>query len=218
YWVRRFDDTRIVTYVSHRLICDLTRRHADVACINAYFGWYYGSPRMISVALDMMRTPVYNKPWFYTEFGAGAKYGFRAGWKDQVKFSEEKQLYVLDYTIRTLNSKEFVAGWFLWAYRDFRAFLRTNKYQQGYNRKGIVSGEKNEKKLIYYRIPQIINERRKTINSKFGGIILWIILFPFAYILTYLLDLLLEFGQIKKMESGKKYFESIYNNKEGIKK
>ncbi|MHA1436296.1 MAG: glycoside hydrolase family 2 protein [Promethearchaeota archaeon] len=202
-WVKRFDDTRIITYVSHRLFCDLTRRHADVACLNAYFGWYYGSPKMINLVLDIVRTPVYHKPWIYTEFGAGAKFGFRAEWKKQIKFSEERQLYVLDYSIRTFNSKEYLAGWFLWAYRDFRSFLRQNKYQQGFNRKGIVSGERNEKKLIYYRIPQIINQEKPIKNRKLSAILIWIILFPIAYFITYIFDLFLSLTQKKIIDSGK---------------
>jgi beta-glucuronidase len=198
-WVRRLDDTRIVTYVSFRLFSDLTRRHADVATINFYFGWYVGSPRLISLFLDIMRVPVFNKPWIYTEFGAGAKYGFHADLKEKKKFSEEYQQYVLDYSIRTFNAKEYLAGWFIWNYRDFRALLRQNKYQQGFNRKGLVSAENSEKKLIYYRIPKIINEKRLLKNTKILGIILWISLFPFAYLFTYVFVApFLKLGEISK--------------------
>ena len=108
---------------------------------------------MISLILDIIRTPVFNKPWIYTEFGAGAKYGFHADWNKQIKYSEEKQINLIDFTIRTINSKEYFAGWFIWIYRDFKSPIKTNQFQQGFNRKGIVSEEKNEKKLIYYKIP-----------------------------------------------------------------
>ncbi|MBD3211327.1 MAG: hypothetical protein GF311_01875 [Candidatus Lokiarchaeota archaeon] len=202
-WVRIHDDTRLVTYVSMKLFTDLTRRHADVATINFYFGWYVGSTRMISLMLDVMRTPTFNKPWIYTEFGAGAKNGFHDDWENQTKFSEEKQLHVLDYSIRTFNAKEFLAGWFIWIYRDFRSFLRQNEYQQGFNRKGIVS-EENEQKLIYHRIPKIINKKRKLLNTKLLGIFLWIILYIPAYILTYLvLDAGIIFGDTKTIEKKK---------------
>jgi beta-glucuronidase len=202
-WVRMHDDTRLVTYVSMKLFTDLTRRYADVATINFYFGWYVGSTRMISLMLDVMRTPTFNKPWIYTEFGAGAKYKFYDEWENQTKFSEEKQLHVLDYSIRTFNAKEYLAGWFIWIYRDFRSFLRQNEYQQGFNRKGIVS-EKNEKKLIYHRIPKIINKRRKLLNTKLLGIFLWIVLYIPAYILTYLiLDAGIIFGDTKTIEKKK---------------
>ncbi|MFX0058004.1 MAG: glycoside hydrolase family 2 protein [Candidatus Hodarchaeota archaeon] len=203
-WVRRLDDTRIVTYVSFRLFSDLTRRFADVATINFYFGWYVGSPRLISLFLDIMRVPAFNKPWIYTEFGAGAKYNFHADLKDRVKFSEEYQLYVLDYSIRTFNAKQYLVGWFIWNYRDFRALLRQNKYQRGFNRKGLVSAENSDKKLIYYRIPKILNEKRKLINTRILGIILWITLFPFAFIFTYgFLAPFLKLGERKNIKIGK---------------
>jgi len=195
---REIDKTRIVTVVSRKLIPDLTRNSVDIATINFYFGWYFGHVKMISLILDLIRTPVFNKPWIYTEFGAGAKYGFHADWIKQVKFSEEKQLQVLDYTIRTINSKDYFAGWFIWIYRDFRAPKRLNKFQQGYNRKGIVSGENNEKKLIYYRFPKIISEKRKTYNTKILGILIWIIFFPLSYLLfTRMIDQFLEY-RVKK--------------------
>jgi len=202
-WVRKFDDTRIVTYVSMKLFSDLTRRHADVATINYYFGWYVASPKLISLMLDVMRTPTFNKPWIYTEFGAGAKYGFHDDWKQQTKYSEERQLYVLDHSIRTFNSKDYLAGWFIWIYRDFRSLTRQNEYQQGFNRKGIVS-DKNEKKLIYYRIPQILYKKRKLVKTKLLGILLWLVLFPIAYIITYLLiDVFFILGERKTIEKGK---------------
>ncbi len=130
------------------------------------------------------------------------KYGFHNDWKNQTKYSEEKQLHLLDYTIRTINSKDYYSGWLIWIFRNFRSPLRNNKYQQGYNRKGIGSEKSREKKLIYYRLPQIIDKSRKTINTKLLGIFLWIILFPFSYfILTHFITLLIDLikkGEFKK--------------------
>ncbi|MFX0106001.1 MAG: glycoside hydrolase family 2 TIM barrel-domain containing protein [Candidatus Hodarchaeota archaeon] len=190
---REIDNSRIVTVVSRKLIPDLTRISTDVATINSYFGWYFGHEKMINLVMDLIRTPIFNKPWIYTEFGAGAKYGFHTNKKNPLKYSEEKQLQLIDYTIRTINSKDFFAGWFIWIYRDFRSPKRQNKFQQGYNRKGIVSGEKNEKKLIYYRIPKIINVKRKSYNTKVLGLILWIIFFPISNILfTRITNLFIE--------------------------
>jgi len=197
-FARELDDTRIITCVSRKIFFDLTRNYVDVATINTYFGWYYGHEKMISLILDMIRTPVFNKPWIYTEFGAGAKYGFHANWNKQIKYSEEKQLQLLDYTIRTTNSKEFFAGWFIWNYRDFKSPKRTNQFQQGFNRKGIVSGERNEKKLIYYRIPQILNKKRNLLNTRIIGIILWIVMFPFSFfIFTRLINYFLKHIELK---------------------
>ena len=195
---RSLDDTRFITCVSRKLLPDLTRNHVDIATINSYFGWYYGHETMINLVLDIIRTPIFNKPWIYTEFGAGAKYGFHSDWNKQKKFSEERQLQIIDYTIRTINSKHFFAGWFIWIYRDFKSSRRTNRYQQGFNRKGIVSGERNEKKLIFYRIPQIIDKKRKSTNTKIIGIILWILFFPLSFLVfTRLIDLYLNYLEQK---------------------
>ncbi|MFW9945333.1 MAG: glycoside hydrolase family 2 protein [Candidatus Odinarchaeota archaeon] len=188
---RTYDDTRIVTYVSRKLITDLTRRFADVATINTYFGWYFGHERMLSLFLDIMNAPFFTKPWIFTEFGAGAKYGFHDDWRNQTKFTEERQLQLLDYTIRTINSKEYFAGWLIWIFRDFRSLMKSGEYQQGFNRKGIVSEKSYEKKLIFYRIPKLIENQRKALNTKVLGIILWIIFFPFSYlVLTHLITIL----------------------------
>jgi beta-glucuronidase len=193
-FTRDLDTSRLVTCVSRKLIPDLTRKYIDIATINTYFGWYYGHENMISFILDLIRTPVINKPWIYTEFGAGAKYGFHKDWKRQVKYSEERQLQILDHTIKTINSKDFFAGWFIWIYRDFKSPKRTNQYQQGFNRKGIVSGERNEKKLVYYILHKIINQKRKLFDTRLIGIILWIILFPFSFfIFTRLIDLFMNY-------------------------
>ncbi len=197
-FARRMDDTRIITCVSRKLIPDLTRKYVDVATINTYFGWYFGHENMIGFILDLMRTPRFNKPWIYTEFGAGAKYGYHEDWKKQVKYSEERQLQILDHTIRTINSKDYFAGWFIWIYRDFKSNKRINKFQQGYNRKGIVSGETNEKKLIYYRLPKILNEKKKSTGTRILGIILWILLFPLSFFLfTRLIDSFLDYIEKK---------------------
>jgi beta-glucuronidase len=182
---KKHDSSRIVTYVSRKLTSDLLRRKGDVAALNTYFGWYFGAMKMLSLILDWIRTPVLNKPWIFTEFGAGAKFGYRYKGKNPPKFSEEYQLVLLDQTIKTINSKEYFNGWFIWIFRDFKTILKNNIYQQGFNRKGIVSEKSTEEKLIYYHLPKILNKKRKKgFNTKFIGIILWIILFPFSHFIT----------------------------------
>jgi beta-glucuronidase len=202
-WARKLDDSRIITYVSYRIFSDLIRRYADVATINFYFGWYFGNTKLINLFLDIMRTSAINKPWVFTEFGAGAKYGFRAPWRAQEMYSEEFQLNVLDHSIRTFNSKPYLSGWMIWNYRDFRSFTRQNKYQEGYNRKGIVS-EKNEKKLIAHHLPKIINQEKRLVNTQGLGMIIWMILFPFVLLLTFtVIYPMITFVERKMMEIGK---------------
>jgi beta-glucuronidase len=165
---RKLDSSRIVTYVSNRMFSDKLHAKSDLACINLYFGWYLASERNLNFLLDFIHETDTSHPWVITEFGAGAQYGFNS--KDFVKFSEEKQASILTHSIETFNSKDYIAGWIIWIYRDFRSALRTNIYQQGFNRKGIVS-DKNEPKLITKVIHRVMNKivkkRRFRIISKY---------------------------------------------------
>jgi beta-galactosidase/beta-glucuronidase len=153
-WVQKLDPTRIATYVSGRYCSDTVRRSADVNCINMYFGWYYLTTYQLNFFLDATHYTNPNKPWIMTEFGADAKLGDH---DLNHKYSEENQARTIAHTIRILNSKPYVAGWFIWVYRDFRSPLRTNQYQQGFNRKGIVD-EDNHPKLISKVLARVANE------------------------------------------------------------
>lgn len=191
-WVRMHDDTRLVTYVSNKFWIDTTHRKADIGCVNVYLGWYYARVNQLNLMAGAIRAQAPKKPWIWSEFGAGAKVGNKMGWKKQFKFSEERQVRVLDYTIRTLNAKDYMAGWFIWIYRDFRSISRSNEYQQGFNRKGIVS-EKNEPKLITKLFPKIVNESRKVRDYPILTSLVRAFMFPLMWILTFLVDFCIEF-------------------------
>lgn len=169
------------------LIDDTTRANADVACINCYLGWYMGRIRDMDEVMQLAHRTAPDKPWIMTEFGAGALAGnttrfltrmaengtesyksvFRHGLEKlslasdldlaPPKFTEEFQEKFLAHYIRALNGMDWVAGWFIWIYRDFRSPLRTNIYQKGFNRKGIVS-ETNARKTICFRLPELLGE------------------------------------------------------------
>jgi beta-glucuronidase len=170
-WVRRFDMSRIVFYVGMRFWCDTTRRHGDVCGVNEYFGWYYLTTRNLSGFLDVVRASRPTAPWFITEFGGDAKFGYRDSTSDPAKFSEDKQASIIADQIRTLNAKPYVAAWFIWIYRDFRSPLRTNQYQQGFNRKGLVS-DANEQKLVARVMPRIINAVNPRVRVHFAAAVL----------------------------------------------
>ncbi len=155
---KRIDPSRIVTYVSSRMLSDGLRSKSDLPCLNEYWGWYYFSERNLNRVLDFIHQTAPHKPLLITEFGADAKYGFHS--KDYQKFSEEKQASILSESIRTFNSKDYIAGWIIWIYRDFRSPMRLNMYQQGFNRKGVVS-DKNEPKLIAKVIKALLWEKPK---------------------------------------------------------
>jgi len=153
---RTLDPSRPATYVSCRFLIDKTRRAADVCCVNCYIGWYWGNEKDLAGLLELTRTTAPDKPWIITEFGACAEKGFRSD-KCQ-KFSEDRQAQFLSHYIKTLNSADWVSGWFIWVWRDFRSPIRNNPHQKGFNRKGLVN-EKNEPKLIMDKLPCLIDAK-----------------------------------------------------------
>jgi len=154
-YARKLDSSRLISYVSMNLFTDRVRRKSDINCINTYFGWYYLSARNIGFLMDTIRYTNSKRHWILTEFGADAKYGFHKPLRSAFKFSEEYQASVISHHIKTMNSRDYMAGWFIWIYRDFKSHMRLNPYQSGYNRKGIVD-EHNKKKLIAKIMPKII--------------------------------------------------------------
>lgn len=156
---RSIDPTRLVSYVSSRFIIDKTREASDVCCLNCYIGWYFGDEKDLFGLLSASRETAPGKPWMITEFGACAKHGFKSS-KLRSKYSEDRQAEFLEHYIRTINSMDWISGWFIWIYRDFRSPIRTNKYQSGFNRKGIVDESLN-KKLICDKLPEILDGRKR---------------------------------------------------------
>ncbi|TFF98774.1 MAG: hypothetical protein EU547_00415 [Promethearchaeota archaeon] len=199
-YAKKLDPTRLVSYVSSHFLSDHYRRKTDIATLNEYFGWYFLTVKNLNYILELTRGMAFNKPWFITEFGAGAKNGFHSS--ELEKFSEENQAYIISRSIKIFNSKDWIAGWFIWIYRDFKSAIRTNQYQEGFNRKGLVS-EKNEKKLIAKIMPKIIKKSFKTRKyptlSKF--------MLPLGFFFSYVFKImdLANFFQEKMMDD---YYDS----------
>ncbi|HMF32971.1 MAG TPA: hypothetical protein VKK79_16225, partial [Candidatus Lokiarchaeia archaeon] len=145
--------------------------------------------------------------WIITEFGGDAKFGFRDPSKDPAKFSEDKQAAIIADQIRTLNAKPYVAGWFIWIYRDFRSPLRTNQYQQGFNRKGLVSDD-NEQKLIARVMPKIVNQVNLRVKLHFGAAVM-IQFFARYFEKAIYLAIAPILSWVQKRQSAKYYFSTI---------
>lgn len=200
--VKKLDPTRIATYVSCRFF-ETTRQRTDVACLNQYWGWYYLKTCHLNVVLNLELQSCRNKPWLITEFGGGARHGFHSA--NHQRFSEEHQAAIITDSIRIMNSHDHISGWFIWIYRDFRSHLRTNKYQQGFNRKGIVS-DLNKKKLIARILPKILNQTKKV--RKFG-----ILPFPFAFALKFVEKGVWALGQKVSKSRSEKMAKDWYSRK-----
>jgi hypothetical protein len=190
HYARTLDTNRLISYVSMTMFTDRVRRKSDINCINTYFGWFYLGPRSLGIMLDTIRYTNSKTHWLLTEFGAGAKIGLHKPLRKAFKFSEEYQASVIAHHIKTMNSRDYMAGWFIWIYRDFKSHMRLNPYQSGYNRKGIVD-EYNNKKLIAKILPKIIRNHSSNIrnHNPLAAIFLGIV-YPIARVIGVLIDII----------------------------
>ena len=78
--------------------------------------------------------------------------------KSKKKYSESLQSRIIAYTIQVVNSKPYMGGWFVWNFRDFRSPLRKNKYQRGYNRKGLYDEYYHPKEIVKI-LPRIVRKK-----------------------------------------------------------
>ena len=157
---RLLDSTRLITSVindqhySHNSlhVWDTLYKYFDVMSINEYLGWYVpwqGKPA------DTNWDLVYQKPIIISEFGAEAKFGTNIGPKDEAaSWSEEYQEQVYKDQVTLFGVTPNLAGVCAWILVDYRSPTRLHPvYQQGYNRKGLLS-ERGQKKKAWYVLNQ----------------------------------------------------------------
>jgi beta-glucuronidase len=154
---KALDDTRLVTaaLLTKRVnengrpvmvIDDPLVAHLDVMAVNTYNGWY-SNDRLADVPAIGWRSD-HNKPLILSEFGADAKKGFYDPDEPQ-KFSEDFQAEYYRQTLAMAEQIPFLRGLSPWILKDFRSPRRQHPvYQQGWNRKGVVS-ETGQRKAAF---------------------------------------------------------------------
>lgn len=136
----------------------------DVAAINQYFGWYYSgflasaanvSPykarKVMLENIPKIRFHVpNNKPFVFSELGAGAKRGKTAKEEDLAVFSEEYQAMVYRKQTEMAKNQEGLVGMSPWILKDFRSVMRLYQGVQDYwNRKGLITDNGERKKAFF---------------------------------------------------------------------
>jgi beta-glucuronidase len=151
---RRLDDTRLITAALHnvrsdggvRVVDDPLGQLIDVVSVNTYQGWY-GGMSLEKVPSVEWSNPS-GKPFMFSEFGAGALYGFLD--PDREKFSEDFQKAYYEVTIEMAKKAPDLAGVSPWILKDFLSPRRMNwKYQEYWNRKGLMSPEGHKKGAFF---------------------------------------------------------------------
>ncbi len=147
---RKLDPSRPVTAAifkkdlgDHILIDDPLAGKLDILGVNQYGGWYKGRYD----DLQRFDNPRFSdKPVIISEFGAGAKKGLRG----RKRFSEEYQRTVYRHTLAAIKRNPAIRGCTPWVLFDFRTPNRMNRYQNGWNRKGLVDADRRRKKLAFH--------------------------------------------------------------------
>lgn len=142
-------------------INDQMHSHVDIISFNSYLGWYGGK-------LDDLKTREwsipYDKPFFISEFGAGALQG-RHGDRDE-RWTEEYQSELYNLTLRMYDKVEGFAGTSPWILVDFYSPRRQLPgIQDFFNRKGVISS-KGVKKKAFYTLKDFYSEKEKEYRDK----------------------------------------------------
>ncbi|MBO2012269.1 glycoside hydrolase family 2 protein [Hymenobacter negativus] len=151
---RALDDTRLIAaalelhrtpdFVIH--VDDQLGEFLDLTSFNEYVGWYWGgSPSEISKYKFDIK---YNKPVVISEFGGDALAGYHG--TAETRWSEEYQESLYVNQIKLLSTIQGLRGMTPWILADFRATRRQHPvYQNGFNRKGLISSTGVKKKAFY---------------------------------------------------------------------
>ena len=164
---RSQDSTRLITSVINDQryenqtmhVWDTLYRYFDFMAINEYLGWYVpwqGKPA------DTKWEYVYQKPVFISEFGGEAKYGNQTGAADEANsWREEYQEQIYKDQIDMFKTMPNLAGVCAWILVDYRSPVRMQPvYQNGYNRKGLLS-EQGEKKKAWFVLNHFYESYRR---------------------------------------------------------
>lgn len=155
---KSIDPFRLITaacLVNHEKIRieDRLTEYLDVIGLNEYYGWYRPNFTEMEI-LGKNSNPV--KPVVISEFGAGAKAGHHGSIDE--KFTEEYMEHVYEQQIETIKKLDYVKGMTPWILYDFTCPRRQNKFQNGYNRKGLIAEDKKTKKKAFYTLQNFYRE------------------------------------------------------------
>ncbi|WP_083811514.1 glycoside hydrolase family 2 protein [Asticcacaulis biprosthecium] len=154
---RAIDGTRLVSaaLLSHRQIVDgridITIDdpivpELDVLAVNTYNGWY-GNDKIEDVPNTVWHSAS-GKPLLLSEFGADAQYGHFDS-EHHSRFSEDYQVDFYNGTLAMADKIPFLRGMSPWILKDFRSPRRQTTWQEGWNRKGLVS-ETGQRKRAFF--------------------------------------------------------------------
>jgi len=132
---------------------DRLAEYLDVIGINEYYGWYDPDFEKLPKILSNSNP---DKPVLICEFGGDARLGQR-GTTDEL-WTEDKQKRIYEQQVETFKKCPYIAGITPWILYDFRCPRRLNRYQEGFNRKGLIDADRKTRKPAFYVMQEFYNK------------------------------------------------------------
>ncbi len=135
----------------------VTTHFADLAGVNRYYGWYYGTPFELDAHLDYLREIRPDQPVSVSEYGAGGDVtmhtdnplGGIVDSRGRIQ-PEEYMSWVHEENWRLLETKPYLWGIWIWNGFDFATTTRREGDSLDINTKGLVSYDRAIKKDSFY--------------------------------------------------------------------
>ncbi len=154
---RAADSTRLIVHVMNTQLYqnntfevkDPLYLHSDIVAINEYIGWYI--PWQGKPSATQWNVAFPEKPLFISEFGGEALHGSNDGPDDEANYwTEGYQEKIYADQVEMFGTVPNLVGVCPWLLFDYRSLGRMHPvYQQGYNRKGLLSDNGDKKKAWY---------------------------------------------------------------------
>jgi beta-glucuronidase len=171
--IKRLDPSRPVTFASNKDEDDICFDLVDVVSWNVYTGWYFRDAKAANEHVDQRllkwlrgssKSGGKTKPVIFSEFGAGAIYGYRN--PHHAKWTEEFQAECLGDLLAAYLNHPDIAGTAIWQFCDCRVVndIFSNR-PRTMNNKGTVD-EYRRRKLAYERVKAEMNKAAKSTDKK----------------------------------------------------
>lgn len=166
-YLRENGGNRLLTHASNHPLLDNDMDFDDIICINIYHGWYrYGGYEGTWKDWEKMVEQFGNrrtekgwegKPVIMSEFGAAALAGYHTPF-DTVKWSEEYQRDLFEYTLELFHKTPYMRGTYPWQFANIRTSpsMDINRVRY-FNNKGILDEYRNPK-LAYFKIKELYHK------------------------------------------------------------
>ena len=171
--LRENGGNRLITHATLNPLGDPSIEFDDIVCVNMYHGWYeYGGyPKTMKAwetLIEQLKERLESQGWsdkpvIMSEFGAAALAGFHSHF-DTVRWSEEYQRDLLEYTLELFHRTDYIRGTYIWQFCNIRTSPEMNINRVRYfNNKGILDEYRNPK-AAYFKVKELYGKFAKENN------------------------------------------------------